>query len=99
MKQKFREVIPSYGYFAFGDALGLYKNGSLSYYPAFPYTIFSVAKENGEIAKYGEEGNPLFVIARKDLFLVLKENNEFARRAQPAEKFFWDGIRNPCRRI
>jgi hypothetical protein len=99
LKQKFKTVIPSYGYFAFGDALGKYANGNLSYYPAFPYTIFTVVKENGEIAKYGEEGNPLFIIARPDLLLVLKESNEFARRAPPTEKFKWDGIRNPYRRI
>ena len=99
LKQKFKDVIPSYGYFAFGDALGKYENGNLSYYPAFPYAIFTVVKENGEIAKYGEEGNPLFVVARPDLLLVLKENNEFARRAPPTEKFEWDGIRNPYRRL
>jgi hypothetical protein len=99
LKQKFKTVIPSYGYFAFGDALGKYENGNLSYYPAFPYTIFTVVKENGEIAKYGEEGNPLFVVARPDLLLVLKESNEFARRVPPTEKFEWDGIRNPYRRI
>jgi hypothetical protein len=99
LKQKFKTVIPSYGYFAFGDALGKYENGNLSYYPAFPYTIFTVVKENGEIAKYGEEGNPLFVVARLDLLLVLKESNEFAGRAPPTEKFEWDGIRNPYRRI
>jgi len=99
LKQKFKTVIPSYGYFAFGDALGKYENGNLSYYPAFPYTIFTVVKENGEIAKYGEEGNPLFVVARPDLLLVLKESNEFGRRAPPTEKFEWDGIRNPYRRI
>jgi len=99
LRQKFKTVIPSYGYFAFGDALGKYENGNLSYYPAFPYAIFTVMKENGEIAKYGEEGNPLFVVARPDLLLVLKENNEFARRAPPTEKFEWDGIRNPYRRL
>ena len=99
LKQKFKTVNPSYGYFAFGDALGKYENGNLSYYPAFPYTIFTVVKENGEIAKYGEEGNPLFVVARPDLLLVLKESNEFARKSPPTEKFEWDGIRNPYRRI
>ena len=99
LKQKFKKVIPSYGYFAFGDALGKYKKGNLSYYPAFPYVIFTILKEDGEIAKYGEEGNPLFVIVRPDLLLVLKESNEFARRAPPAEKFPWDGIRNPYRKI
>jgi hypothetical protein len=99
LKQKFKTVNPSYGYFAFGDALGRYENGNLSYYPAFPYAIFSVVKENGEIAKYGEEGNPLFVVARPDLLLVLKESNEFATRAPPTEEFPWDGIRNPYRRV
>ncbi|MEM7825918.1 MAG: hypothetical protein QW412_03630 [Candidatus Aenigmatarchaeota archaeon] len=95
--KKFKQVIPSYGYFAFGDALGRYENGNLDYHPVFPYAIFTVVKENGEIAKYGEGGNPLFVIARPDLFLVLKESNEFAIRASPKEEFPWDGIRNPRR--
>ena len=99
LKQKFERVIASYGYFAFGDALGKYVNGNLDYYPAFPYAIFTVIKEDGEIAKYGEEGHPLFIIARKDLLLILKENNETAKRVGPTEEFPWDGIRNPKRKI
>ncbi|MEM1514090.1 MAG: hypothetical protein QXN45_04335 [Candidatus Thermoplasmatota archaeon] len=99
LMQKFKNVIISYGYFVFGDALGKYTNGNLDYYPAFPYTMFTVVKEDGEIAKYGEEGNPLFIVARKDLFLVLKEKNEYAKRVPPTENFMWDGIRNPHRTI
>lgn len=99
LQQKFKTVIPSYGYFAFGDALGKYINGNLDYHPAFPYAIFTVVKENGEIAKHGEGGNPLFIIARPDLFLVLKENNEYAIRANPKDEIPWDGIRNPCRKL
>ncbi|MEM2293107.1 MAG: hypothetical protein QXX41_07500 [Nitrososphaerota archaeon] len=99
LQQKFKTVIPSYGYFAFGDALGKYTNGNLDYHPAFPYAIFTVINEKGEIVKYGEEGNPLFVIARPDLFLVLKESNEYAIRTQPKEEFPWDGIRNPRRNV
>ncbi len=98
LTQKFKHVIPSYGYFAFGDALGIYINGNLDYYPAFPYAIFTVIKEDGEIAKHGEKGNPLFIIARKDLFLVLKENNETAEKTQPTDNYPWNGIRNPQRK-
>jgi hypothetical protein len=97
LKQKFKTVIPSYGYFAFGDAVGRYTNGNLDYYPAFPYTIFEVVKPNGEPAKYGEKGNPLFIIARKDLFLVLKEDSETAEKAPPTDEHPWNGIRNPQR--
>jgi hypothetical protein len=68
LKQKFKTVIPSYGYFAFGDALGRYENGNLSYYPAFPYTIFTVVKENREIAKYGE---------REILFLLQQDRTYY----------------------
>jgi len=99
LKSKFKKVIPSYGYFAFGDALGKYSNGNLDYHPPFPYAIFSVVRASGEIAKYGEEGHPLFIIARPDLFLVLKEANEHARRVRPKPEFPWDGIRNPHRKI
>ncbi|MGB9756633.1 MAG: hypothetical protein ACPLVJ_02495 [Candidatus Bathyarchaeales archaeon] len=99
LKQKFRHVIPSYGYFAFGDALGRYFNGNLDYYPAFPYAAFTVVKEDGEIAKNGEKGKPLFITARKDLFLVLKENNEYTEKAPPTENQPWNGIRNPQRKL
>ena len=97
LKQKFKTVIPSYGYFAFGDALEKYANGNMDYYPAFPYTIFAVTKPDGELAKNGEKGNPLFIIARKDLLLVLKEDNETAEKAPPTEEYPWNGIRNPKR--
>ena len=99
LKTKFKNVFPSYGYFAFGDALGKYTNGNLDYYPAFPYAMFTVIREDGELAKYGEEGNPLFVIARPDLFLVLREANEYVVRTPPTDEFKWDGIRNPYRKI
>jgi hypothetical protein len=98
LRQKFKRVISSYGYFAFGDALGR-ESGNLEYYPAFPYAIFTVVKDNGEIARYGEEGHPLFIIARKDLLLILREGKELATRARPCEEFPWDGIGNPRRII
>jgi len=97
LKSKFKNVIPSYGYFAFGDALGVCKDDNVDYYPTFPHTIATVVRDNGDIAQYGEEGHPLFVIARPDLFLVLKESNEFATRVPPTGDFNWDGIRNPRR--
>lgn len=96
---KWKNVIPSYGYFAFGDGLGIFRNGKLSYYPPFPYTIFSVVDENNEVVKYGESGNPVFIVARKECFLVLKERNEIAERASPNEYFNWDGISNPRREL
>jgi hypothetical protein len=52
-----------------------------------------------EVVKYGEVGNPVFIIARDDSFLVLKEKDEFAKRVQPNKYFNWDGISNPRREI
>jgi hypothetical protein len=97
LQKKFGKAIPVYGYFAFGDAYGKYQNGNLDYYPQFPNAIFTTLKKDGEIASFGEEGNPLFVIARPDLFLVMKETNETVNRAPPSGKFHWEGIRNPRR--
>jgi len=99
LKGKFKNVIHSYGYFAFGDALGVEKDGNLDYYPSFPYAIATVVKDNGEIADYGQQGHPVFIIARRDLFLVLKEDKEWAVRVPPTEGFNWDGIRNPYRSV
>lgn len=99
LKRKFKDVVHSYGYFAFGDALGIEKDGNLDYYPSFPYAIATVVKENGELADYGEQGHPVFIIARRDLFLVLKEDKEWAVRVPPAKGFNWDGIRNPYRNV
>ncbi|MBM4454622.1 MAG: hypothetical protein FJ013_08585 [Chloroflexi bacterium] len=96
---KFKNVIHSYGYFAFGDALGIPFSGNLDYYPAFPYTIFTVIDDKGKVVDYGKEGHPVFIVARKDLLLVLKEENEFAIRISPTDSFNWDGIRNPRRVI
>lgn len=99
LKNKFKNVIHSYGYFAFGDALGIEKDGNLDYYPSFPYAMATVVKENGEMAAYGEQGHPVFIVARRDLFLVLKEDKEWAIRVPPARDFGWDGIRNPYRSV
>lgn len=99
LKNKFKNVIHSYGYFAFGDALGVEKDGNLDYYPSFPYAIATVVKENGEIADYGQQGHPVFIIARRDLLLVLKEDQEWAVRVPPTEGFNWDGVRNPYRSV
>jgi hypothetical protein len=97
LKAKFKNIVHSYGYFAFGDALGVEKDGNLDYYPSFPYAMATVVKDNGEIAAYGEQGHPVFIVARRDLFLVLKEDNEWAVRVAPTKGFNWDGIRNPYR--
>ena len=99
LKSKFKNVVHSYGYFAFGDALGVEKDGNLDYYPSFPYAIAAVVKENGELAAYGEQGHPVFIVARRDLFLVLKEDKEWATRVPPTQGFNWDGIRNPYRPV
>lgn len=99
LSSQWKKVIPSYGYFAFGDALGIYENKELKYYPPFPFCIFSVVNGKNEVVKYGEVGNPVFIIARDDSFLVLKENDEFAKRVQPNKYFNWDGISNPRREI
>jgi hypothetical protein len=99
LKSKFKTVVHSYGYFAFGDALGVEKDGNLDYYPSFPYAMSTVVKENGELAAYGEQGHPAFIVARRDLFLVLKEDKEWAVRVPSVKGFNWDGIRNPYRSV
>lgn len=97
LSSKWKIVIPSYGYFAFGDALGIFENGELSYYPPFPYALFSVVNEENEVVKYGEIGNPAFIIARKECFLVIKEKDEIAKKAIENQYFKWEGISNPRR--
>ncbi len=65
--------IPLYGYFAFGDAIGVHRGKNIQYYPNYPFTvILPLVPENGRyrIAKYGERGLTGIIIARPEILIV-----------------------------
>lgn len=94
-------IIPLYGYYAFGDLIGIVKNNSIVYYPNYPFTIiFPLIKKEGmyRIAKYGERGKMGVIIARPEL-LIVKIEEETINRTPPVSPFEWDGFANPKRSI
>lgn len=93
--------IPLYGHFAFGDAIGVYTEKEIRYYPNYPFTvILPLVPENGRyrIAKYGERGYTGIIIARPEI-LIVKIENELITRSPPKKPFRWDGFANPRREI
>jgi len=92
-------IIPLYGYYAFGDLVGMPKNDEVVYYPNYPFTIiFPLIQEEGQyqVAKYGERGKMGLIVARPEL-LIVKIENESISRAPSVDPFRWDGFGNPER--
>lgn len=92
-------IIPLYGYYAFGDIIGMLKNNEVVYYPNYPFTIiFPLVQEEGQykIARYGERGRMGLIIARPEL-LIVKIEDESMSRVPPMHPFGWDGFGNPKR--
>lgn len=103
MREKFERAtfIPLYGYYLFGDLVGMHDGGHFTYYPNYPFTlIFPVRREGGEwrVVSYGERGHSAFVIARPEVFVV-KVENETSVRARPQKPFRWDGFSDPSREV
>ncbi len=103
MGEKFggARFIPLYGYYLFGDLVGMYDGDHFTYYPNYPFTlVFPVRKEDGEwkVVNYGERGHSAFVIARPEV-LVVKVENETSVRAGPEKPFGWDGFSDPRREV
>ncbi len=93
--------IPFYGYYLFGDLVGVQKRGHFTYYPNYPFTlVFPVKREEDRwrVVDYGERGRSAFVIARPEVFVV-KVENETSIRAKPREPFEWDGFSDPNREV
>ncbi|WP_297500089.1 hypothetical protein [Thermococcus sp.] len=92
------KIIPLYGYYLFGDLVGIYRNGRFHYYSNYPVTIiFPLKREDGfRVVKRGERGTTAFIIARPEV-LVVKLESETAERVPPAGPFRWDGFGEPSR--
>ncbi|WP_297063103.1 hypothetical protein [Thermococcus sp.] len=92
-------TIPLYGYYLFGDLVGVPKGEEIAYYPNWPFTlIFPVEKteEGYRVVDYNERGKLAVVVARPEV-LVIKVENETATRVAPRGLFRWDGFSNPRR--
>ncbi|NJE06585.1 hypothetical protein E3E36_10650 [Thermococcus sp. M36] len=101
LSQKFENttLIPLYGYYLFGDLVGIHKGNEFWYYPNYPFTlIFPLKNEEDEycIVKHGERGRVGIIVARPEI-LVIKFEDETAIRAPPEGPFKWDGFGNPQR--
>jgi len=94
-------LIPFYGYYGFGDLIGIQKGDSFWYYPNFPFTvIFPLKSSDGKykISAYHERGQLGVVIARPEL-LIIKMEDETALRVPPEKPFRWDGFGDPFRGV
>jgi hypothetical protein len=95
------KVIPFYGHFLFGDAIGIVEGKNIHYYPNFPYTIIEPLKiEEGrlKIVNYGEEGKLGIIILRPELFFVTVEEEKITR-SNSRGSFSFDGFSNPKRKL
>jgi phenylacetate-coenzyme A ligase PaaK-like adenylate-forming protein len=91
------KIIPFYGHFLFGDAIGIVEGKSIHYYPNFPYTIIEPLKmEEGRlrVVKYGEEGKLGIIVLRPELFFVTVEEEKIRRIGSGGLSHF-DGFSNP----
>ena len=94
-------LIPFYGYYGFGDLIGIQKRENFWYYPNWPFTlIFPLKLTDGSyrIVRYNERGKVGMVIARPEL-LIIKMEDETAIRVPPENPFEWDGFGNPERTL
>ncbi|ANF23389.1 hypothetical protein [Thermococcus piezophilus] len=102
LSEKFENatLIPLYGYYAFGDLVGIQKGRSFWYYPNYPFTIiFPLKQEDGyKIVKHGERGQVGMIIARPEV-LIVKLEDETAIRTPADGPFRWDGFGDPKRRV
>ncbi|WP_297067914.1 hypothetical protein [Thermococcus sp.] len=102
LSEKFSEtkLIPMYGYYGFGDLVGIMHAKSFWYYPNYPFTVvFPVRNDGGyDVVEYGERGQVGMLIARPEL-LIVKLEDETAVRTPPQRPFRWDGFGDPERRV
>ncbi|ASJ09776.1 hypothetical protein A3L11_08240 [Thermococcus siculi] len=94
-------LIPLYGYYLFGDLVGIRRGGEFWYYPNYPTTlVFPMKPVDGEyrITKRGERGKVAFIIARPEVLMV-KFEDETAVRVPPSGPFKWDGFGAPMRDV
>jgi len=92
-------AIPLYGYYLFGDLVGVPTKKGVSYYPNWPFTIvFPVkrAEDGYRVVEYWERGRLAMIIARPEV-LVIKVENETAVRVPQVDPFGWDGFSDPRR--
>ena len=92
-------LIPLYGYYAFGDIVGIERKDSIVYYPNYPFTImFPLKLVDGQyrIVKYNKRGQLGLIIARPEL-LIIKVEDETVIRVPPNRPFGWDGFGDPER--
>jgi len=94
-------IVPLYGYYLFGDLVGVHRHGEFWYYPNYPTTVVFPTKEEGgevRVVGRGERGKAAFIIARPEV-LVVKFEDETSKRVPPAGPFKWDGFGDPVRKV
>jgi hypothetical protein len=92
-------VVPFYGYYGFGDNVGIVKNEEIVYFPNYPFTIIFPLKATPDgytVVKKGERGKMGLIIARPELLIVKIEDNHITR-AKREKPFKWEGFANPKR--
>ncbi len=103
LREKFEgtKLIPLYGYYLFGDLVGIHMREEFWYYPNYPFTLVFPMRggEDGyRIVKRRERGRVAIVIARPEV-LVVKFEDETAVRTPPHGPFKWDGFGDPERKV
>lgn len=94
-------LVPLYGYYLFGDLVGLRRGSKFVYYPNWPFTvIYPVEKsEDGyRVLPPGRRGRLALIVARPEV-LMIKVEDETVERVKGEGAFRCDGFADPKRSV
>ncbi len=94
------DFVPTYGNTLMGLAVNKpydpADNYAIIYYPPQPRALFDIVNPDNpeETVAYGETGRVMLTTLTKEFFMPRFLERDEGERAEPIEKFPWDGVRN-----
>ncbi|MFQ5602208.1 MAG: hypothetical protein ACE5HS_02960 [bacterium] len=94
------EFVPTYGNTLMGLAVNKpfdpADNYAIIYYPPFPRAVFELVNPDNpeQPIDYGETGQVMLTTLTREFFMPRFLERDEGERAEPIERFPWDGVRN-----